>query len=133
MKFQTTARVLKVDGELGLVMGYAIICKDQGEPYFDTQGDHIPEESMLEAALDFMESSRVSREGHQGGQTGEVLFAWPMTEEIAKAYEIEIPRTGLMIAIRPDAQMLAKFKSGDLTGFSIGGQRIEDEEVADAA
>ena len=44
------AEIKKVDEELGLVMGFAIICKIDGEPYFDTQGDHIPEDSMLKAA-----------------------------------------------------------------------------------
>ena len=29
--------------------------------------------------------------------------------------------------------MLAKFRSGELTGFSIGGARIREEGVGDAA
>ena len=58
------AAVLKVDDTLGLVMGYAIICKQAGEPYFDLHGDYITEEAMLKAALDFMENSQVAKEMH---------------------------------------------------------------------
>ena len=130
--FSTGAKVVKVDEGLGLVMGYAIVCKEVGEPYFDKQGDHIPEDSMLEAALDFMENSRLAREMHAGDGKGSVVFAWPMTEDIAKAFGIATDTTGLMIAMRPsDDAMLEKFRDGTYTGFSIGGERIEDEEVED--
>ncbi len=127
-----SARVVKVDEALGLVMGYAIVCKEQGEPYFDTQGDHIPEDAMLGAALDFMENSRLAKEMHVGEGKGTVVFAWPMTEDVAKAFGILTNTTGLMIAMRPsDDAMLEKFRDGTYTGFSIGGERIKDEEVDD--
>lgn len=127
--FELQAEVVKVDDKLGLVMGYAIVCKEDGEDYFDVQGDHIPEDSMLEAALDFMENSQVAKEMHRGEQAGTVVFAFPMTEDIAKAFGILTRRTGLMIAMRPDADMLKRFQLGELTGFSIGGKRVQDEEV----
>lgn len=132
-KFQATnAEVLKVDSSLGLVMGYAIICKQEdGTPYFDLHNDHIPEDAMLEAATDFMLNSRVAKEMHVGGGKGSVIFAWPMTADIAKAFGLEVKKTGLMIAMKPDADMLKKFESGELTGFSIGGFRVEDEEVTE--
>ena len=130
--FELRAEVLKVDDSLGLVMGYAIICMEKGEPYFDLQGDHIPDQSMLEASLDFMENSQVAREMHNGERAGTVVFAWPMTAEIAKAFGVTTERTGLMIAMRPDKDMLEKFQLGELTGFSIGGERLKDEEVEDA-
>lgn len=127
---RTDVKVVKVDDSLGLVMGYAIICKEGGEPYFDTQGDHITEEAMLEAAVDFMANARVAKEMHEGDQKGTVIFAWPMTEEIAKAFGLQVEKTGLMIAMRPDSdEMLKKFRDGDYTGFSIGGVCHEHEEV----
>lgn len=126
-----TFQVAKVDEELGLVFGYAIVCKQDGQDYFDVQGDHIPEDAMLKAALDFMQNSRVAKEMHQGGQVGDVVFAFPMTTDIASSMGIQVSKTGLMIAMKPaDEDVLAKFKSGTYTGFSIGGQRIQDEEVA---
>ena len=125
-------QIAKVDEALGLVMGYAIVCTEDDEPYFDLQGDHIPEEAMLKAWLDFSANSRVACEMHSGEQAGVVVGSFPLTIDIAKSFGIETQKTGLMIAMRPDADMLAKFQSGELSGFSIGGQRIQ-EELADAA
>lgn len=126
---KTTFEVAKVDTELGLVFGFAIVCKVAGVEYFDLQGDHIPEQSMLEASLDFMENSQVAKEMHSGEQKGTIVFAFPLTTDIAKSMGIQAERTGLMIAMKPASDMLEKFKSGEYTGFSIGGRRIEDEEV----
>lgn len=127
------AKVEKVDEELGLVMGFAIVCEDNGQPYFDVQGDHIPEGAMLKAALDFMQNSRTAKEMHQGGEAGSVVFAWPMTKAVAKAFNVTTPRTGLMIAMRPGSEaMLSKFRSGEYGGFSIGGVRVRDEDVSNA-
>ncbi len=131
--FSVSAEVVKVDEALGLVMGFAIVCTEEGEPYFDVQGDHIPEDSMLKASLDFMENSRTAKEMHSGDGRGTVVFAWPMTSDVAKAFGMATNRTGLMVAVRPsDDAMLEKFRDGTYTGFSIGGKRIEDEEVGDA-
>ena len=145
--FQTAshadATVIKVDDTLGLVMGYAIVCNDDGEPYFDLHGDHIPEDTMLKAAADFMVNSRVAGDMHRQVEdevnkgiipAGSVVFAWPMTKDIAKAFGLEVKKTGLMIAMKPSSpEMLEKFRKGEYTGFSIGGSRGEDEEVADDA
>lgn len=122
----------KVNDELGLVMGWAIISKINGEDYYDTQYDNIPEDAMLEAANDFMQKSRVMKLMHEGDSQGTVVFAWPLTEEIAKSFGIECNKSGLMIAVKPDSdEILEKFRKGELTGFSIGGYRIEDEEIDD--
>jgi hypothetical protein len=128
--FEVEARILKVDDSLGLVFGWAIVCTEKGEAYFDTQDDHIPEESMLKAAADFMEHSRVLGDMHATAEGGSVVFAFPMTAEIAKAYGLTTETTGLMIAVRPaNAETLEKYKSGEYTGFSIGGIRITDEDA----
>ena len=125
--------VAKVDEALGLVCGYAIVCNEGGEPYFDTQGDHVPEESMLEAAYDFMKFSREVRDGHGDAADigGMVVFAYPMTEDIAKALDIQVKQTGLLIGMKPSEELLSKFVSGEYTGFSIGGRRVTDEILAE--
>jgi len=140
------AEVLKVDDTLGIVLGWAIICNtgvsiskgENGEPYFDKQGDHIPEYSMLDATTDFMLNSRKAGEMHWKNEKGEaigkgvVVFAWPMTVEIAKAFGLETKQTGLMIAMKPDSdEILEKFRNGEYKGFSIGGNYIPEhtEEV----
>jgi hypothetical protein len=130
-----TSDFFKVDDELGLVFGFAIICKDEsGEDYFDTQGDHVPEDSMLTASTDFMLNERAGKVMHCGDAVGKVVFAWPLTTEIAKTFGIETKRTGLMIAWKPnDKATLKRFKEGgDLKGFSIGGSYGTVEELADA-
>ena len=129
-KFSTSVKITKVDADLGLVMGFAIVSLENGEPYFDLQDDHIPEDVMLEASLDFMENSQIAKEMHSGEQVGAVVFAWPMTTEIAKSFDIVVKKTGLMIAMKPsDPEMLERFRKGDLTGFSIGGTWSESEEI----
>ncbi len=129
--FETRAEVLKVDEELGLVFGWAIICTENGEPYFDLQKDHIPDATMLKSSTDFMRNSRAAKEMHVRSDAGSVIFAFPMTAEVAKAFGIQTDRTGLMVAMAPDDEMLGKFKSGELNGFSIGGKRGIDRVVED--
>lgn len=128
-KVFSKASVVKVDENLGLVFGFAIVCQKDGADYYDLQDDHIPEDTMLKAALDFMLNSRVAKEMHTGDEAGTVVFGFPLTTDIAKALEIETKQTGLLIAMRPAAGMLAKFKTGEFTGFSIGGYRLVDEEA----
>ena len=130
--FRIDSKIAKVDEDLGLVIGYAIVCKDGGEDYFDLQGDHIPEDAMLKAWLDFAENSRVADEMHDNGNHGTVVGSFPMSSEIAKSLGIETKRTGLLIAMKPDEDMLSKFKDGTLTGFSIGGTQLRNEAVSDA-
>lgn len=131
--FAASGDLAKVDESLGLVFGFAIVCKVDGEDYYDVQGDFIPEDAMLAASCEFMQGARVAKEMHAGEAKGTVVFAFPMTTDIAKALGITTPKTGLLIAMKPDSEdILAKFRDGTYTGFSIGGSRIKDEIVANA-
>lgn len=132
--------VCKTDQKLGLVFGYALICATKNaegafEPYYDTGSfdadgtlvsDHVSEEEMLQAVTSFMEDARVAKEQHDGGPRGAVVHSFPLTAEIAKALGIDAQMTGWLVAMKPDAAMLAKFASGELTGFSIGGRAIRE-------
>lgn len=132
-RFSSTTRILKTDTSLGIVFGFAIVCKIDGEDYFDLQGDNIPEDAMAKAATDFMSELRVGKAMHEGEQIADVVFAFPLTTDVAKALDIETKQTGLLIGFKPrDPAMLERFASGEYTGFSIGGDRIDDElaEVA---
>jgi cation transport regulator ChaB len=123
--------LLKYDSKLGLVFGWAIICKTNGVDYYDLQGDHIPEDAMLEASADFMAGDRTMKLMHKGKSRGTVLFAWPLTAETAKAMGVRTNTTGLMIAVKPEGtKIIDAIEAGELTGFSIGGYRIDDEEVS---
>lgn len=129
-------RIAKIDESLGLVFGYAIVCKIDGEDYYDLNVDkrsdgsyervpeHIPEASMLKAAMSFMETARPGNELHTGDDVGTYVFAFPLTTDIAKAFGIQTRRTGLMVAYKPPAEVFAKFKSGEYKGFSIEGRRV---------
>jgi hypothetical protein len=130
-------RIAKIDSELGVVFGWAVICKIDGEPYYDLNVDvskgervpeHIPEDAMLKAACSFMAGARPGNVMHRGPDDGTYLFAFPMTTEIAKAMGIDTKVTGLMVAYKPSPDVLAKFKSGELKGFSIEGRRIKFDE-----
>lgn len=126
----------RVNDELGLVMGYAIICKVNGTPYYDLNLDsdgrrvpeHIPEEAMLKAAANFMSGGRPGNEMHRGPDRGTFLFAFPLTSDVAKAMAIQTPVTGLLVAYKAPPDVLAKFKDGTYRGFSIEGRRVAFEE-----
>ncbi len=124
------ASVAKVDNDLGIVFGFAIVCKQDGEEYFDVQDDHIPEESMLEATASFMQGQRMAKDMHAGDKIGQVVFGFPLTSDIAKSLGIETEKTGFIVGMRPDGdEMLEKYSSGEYTGFSIGGRRIIDTDA----
>lgn len=132
-------RKAAVDAEHGLVFGFAIVSKVGGEDFYDSQldpvtkeprADHIPEEAMVEAALDFAKSARLAKQMHEGEADGMVPFLMPITKAV-RDYIVENDFTGLFIGMHPAPDALAKFKSGDYRGFSIGGNRIIDEEVED--
>ena len=126
--FTKCEKILKVDDELGLVFGWGIICKINGVEYFDVQDDSIPEDAMLEAVTDFAKTARMAGDMHEF-EDGTVVHEFPLTTDIAKAFDITCPNTGWMVAVEPSPEVLAKFKSGEYTGFSIGGERILDEPV----
>ena len=132
-KFSYHGQIAKVDEALGLVIGYAIVCNESGEPYFDLQNEHITENAMLKASLDFMENSRRAGFMHTETPTGEtieagkIVFAFPLTTDIAKSLGVTVEQTGLLVGMRPNAEMRGMFQDGELTGFSIGGGYIPDQ------
>jgi hypothetical protein len=135
-----TTDLLKVSDELGLVFGYAIVCMEKNDAgdwvqHFDTQGHHIPESVMLKAAADFAltEASiakSASKDMHEGDDIQVAPFLFPMTTEMADALGMDIKKSGLLIGLKPTAEVLAMYKSGDRTGFSIGGSGTLEEVTA---
>jgi hypothetical protein len=125
LDFKKGVTVEKIDAQHGVVFGFAMVSKVDGEPFFDSQGDHITEEALLEASLHYMEGDRVAKEMHRGEPMGKVVFAFPLTTDIAKMLGIESRRTGLIIGMKPSGNVLKKFADGTYTGFSIGGSYVE--------
>lgn len=137
---QGTGQVLSVDEELGLVFGWAMVCTEKGQPYYDLNVDregvhkgkripeHIPENEMLKSLLDFAENTEApGNEMHAGPAVGKFVFMFPMTGEIAKSLNITTEKTGALVAFKPPADVLAKFKDGTYTGFSIEGSHTDSE------
>lgn len=159
-KVEVTA--CKVNSKLGLVFGYAIVCKVKNtagefEPYYDTgtedpedgevYSDHITEKAMLEGVTEFMKSARIATEMHEREvdddgervlddegraipvQKGTVVHSFPLTEDIASALGITCEKTGWLVAMAPDAEMLKRFEDGTLKQFSIGGRVARRKEA----
>ncbi len=121
-------RVEKVD-ELGIVFGFGIVCTKDGEDYFDTDDQHFPDDEMLASTAAYMSGDRIAKEGHRGEAIGQVIFGFPLTQDIAKAMDITSRRSGFIIGMRPRSDILEKFRSGDLNDFSMGGGAAELEDV----
>lgn len=133
--FQTETKILKVSTELGLIFGFAAICKIDGQDFYDADNEHYPEEAMLADTTEFAKSRRVACTMHARDAAGApvkdggVVHTFPLTTEIAKALDIQTRRTGLLVALAPDdPATLEKARSGEFTGFSIGGAVIEAED-----
>lgn len=144
--------VISVDEGHGLVFGYAIVSKTRNadgafEDYFDlnvdTEGvhkgkrvpEHITEDAMFKAAVDAAESGlqMAGNDMHAGPDVGTYYFMFPVTEEIAKSLGWTVEKTGLVVGYHPaDDDILAKFKDGTYTGFSIEGARVAYDEVEEA-
>lgn len=120
-RFSAVVKSTQVDAKLGVVFGFAIVCKDAGGDYFDLQGEHVPEAVMLEAAAEFAKTARPVKAMHAGEDQGSNLFVFPLTSEVAKALNITSTQTGLLIGMQPSPAVMAKFQSGEYKGFSIGG------------
>lgn len=129
-------KVLKADKSLGLVFGWAIVCKKDGHDYYDLNVDqagdhegqlvpeHVTEDAMLKASVGFAEGARAGNEMHEGDDVGQYPFVFPITEDIAKAMGLETKTTGLMVAYKPPPDVFAKFLDGTYRGFSIEGRRL---------
>ncbi|PHS61189.1 MAG: hypothetical protein COB09_18550 [Thalassobium sp.] len=119
----TLSRVDKIDSELRLVFGWGQVCKSNGEDYFDTDNQHIPEQVALEGWNVFMQEETVMKACHEGEPMGSVRFAYPLSLDLAKSLDIDTKgKSGVLVTVYvSDDETLAKFKSGEYKDFSIGG------------
>ena len=86
---------VKIDEGLGLLFGYAMVSKINGEENVDLHDDYIPEDAMLEAATEFMRGPRILKEIHTGNPIGKVLFAFPVTEDISASLGWVVEKNGI--------------------------------------
>lgn len=149
-KIVKVSDVISVDAEHGLVCGWAIVCKQMNaegewEDYFDLNIDrdgvhkgkrvpeNITEDAVMAGLIDIAKAGVLpGNEEHGGPDTGVYAGLFAMTDHIAKAMGMTTSKTGLMVQYHPTPEVLAKFKDGTYTGFSIEGGVVEHEELADA-
>lgn len=108
------------------IFGWAFVSTVKGEPYFDTgdgvHSDHIPTDSIVPVSKSFMQESRRGLAMHTGDQVAEVIYSYPMTDDIMRGNEITSEKQGLMIGWDTDDEdLIAKVARGEMIGFSIGG------------
>lgn len=126
--FKSELTITKFDPVSKMLFGFAIVSKANGERHFDLQGDHLPDSAILRAAEKFSKADRVAKLMHEGEPVGEVVFVFPMTEEVVKSLNIKTDKYGLLIGMRVEHSGIIKgIKEGVLKGFSIGGRVIESE------
>lgn len=119
--FKTGFEFTKVDEDLGVIFGWALVSKQDGEDYYDLQGHNITEEAAVEASIDFMLTSQVQKDMHKGKRRGTAVM-FPMTSEIADAYGFDTGgRSGVMVMSKPDPDLFQLHKEGKRRGFSIAG------------
>ena len=121
--------VTDVNAELGIVFGWGMVTNISGQPYFDTDNQHFPDTMMVKATSDFMEGQRINNNDHTANDVGMVVHSFPLSKEIADAMGVHSNINGWMVGVKPGADSLAKFASGEYTGFSIEGSgELEDIE-----
>lgn len=128
-------KVLKTSSKL--VYGWAMVNKirdEKGElvDYFDTDNENFPEDISLKAFEEYMMGDRLVDDIHDEKPIGQIVFAFPMIEDIAKAFGLaeHLPQTGIIVGMRVDnPEILKKYETGEYTGFSIGAlANFEDLE-----
>lgn len=129
--FEIFVKFEQVEPEQRIAFGFAALSDDEGGSYVDLQGDHIPETTLIRDFAEFMKNSRRALAMHDGEETGDIVFAMPITRDTAKAFGLGEPaQQGMAIGMHiPDDATWDRVKAGEFTGFSIGGQIIESETV----
>lgn len=129
---QFVAKAESTDAALGCVFGYAVVSTVDGKDYTDTQGEVVPLDVVAKAVAEH-EGQIACKAQHEGAQVGRIVFAMPVGlgdgDLVSKS-----GKTGLYIGAKFDEDTLAKFESGEFTGFSIAGSGVTvEEDYAEAA
>lgn len=135
-RFDGVARVVKTDEKLGLVFGWALATSlDGGEtPHVDLQQDAIiGDDELIKIAAEFMEQGAASDVMHDDNPDGKIVFAMPLTRDVAGALGITTKVHGLAIAMRPSRETFRRFVSKELNAFSIAGTGVRELVKAAAA
>jgi len=123
VEFTMQADVIKLDEDQRLVYGWASVVEENGQAVVDKQGDVIRPEDLVEAAHGYMSDHRAAHEMHEGVNKGETVESMVFTHDVQKALGIDLGMVGWFICQKiHDDELWAKFKSGEISAFSIGGR-----------
>lgn len=118
-----TEEIIKVDEEQRIVWGWASVTKINGQDVVDKQGDIIEPKTLEKAATEFMLGARNGLTMHKGEPTTTIVHSMLFTEEVKKAFGIESPYEGWLIAVKVHCDKTWELvKGGKFRGFSIGGK-----------
>lgn len=118
---------MKIDQDQRIAWGWASVISEKGEPVFDTQGDAISADVLMNAANDFMSDIRAGHVMHEGVTKATVIHSLPLTKELADAFGISVDKEGWVIGMKiHDDETWQKVKAGEYGAFSIGGEAIRN-------
>jgi hypothetical protein len=106
--------------ERRVVFGLAMVTKESGVEYFDTDNQSFTPDAMIDAAIDWSANGQLTNDMHDE-DSGCGVFSFPIDEAIKKAFGIDCDWEGLMIGYRPTQEVFEKFLTGEYTGFSVEG------------
>ena len=119
---QFTVKVEKLQRRHNVLIGWALLTKYDGKPYVDIDGDQFEEDDAFDAYMDFTKQATLGIM-HSEADTGDISIL-PLTTEVQKALGIESAHAGLAVIAKPSPALMARYESGELTGFSIGGEGV---------
>lgn len=128
-------KIQKVSLKKGIILGWGIVCTKDGEDYFDSQDECFKEDGTFDAVVEFSKNlvlCEMHARDSRGNiiKAGNVVFHFPLIREVADSYNIKTDTTGWMVGAKPyNPEILKKLENGEYTGLSVGGVRIETEEI----
>ena len=127
--FSVVADVVKSDDDQQVVYGWASIVEVNGSPVIDSEGDVISIEDLEQAALAYVEQSRMASVNHTGLNVGTLIESIVFTKEKQASLGIDLGKVGWWVGFRiNDPAIWQRVKSGELKAFSIGGRATPVEE-----
>lgn len=119
-------RVEKAAAEQRLVFGWASITTQDGAPVVDVHGDSMPTEVLEKAAYRYTLQSRAGKRQHAGEPVMHLVESVVLTKAKQDAMGVDLGREGWWVGFHvPDDATWGAIKSGDVTGFSIGGRGVK--------
>lgn len=119
---RVSVAISKVDKDKMLAFGWFSVIEEDGKAVVDSHGDVILEDTLMEAAHNFITESRSGKVMHQGRRVADVVESVVFTKDLQKALGIDLGLVGWFGAMKfRDSKIWEKVKSGELSAFSIGG------------